>query len=256
MGKQGSFLERLNNGRSLKNWERRVRDADGMSLDELRDHRKLARQLRGKLEAFLYAAEDRLRVPRIGSDAFQRAKGTDWSWRPAMWRWPSSERGVASVDSGAELMPGTTLFHDCQHSEITYRQTRNTKESDLAPYGMRLDVFRFDGSFLSVVLDLPDEAHDGLKKTHLFRMNTIIEMESPLEIFARLNIKHGPNTEQVVRELPLHQDDVFVEFDLGYTRINEKRVEKVWLDLIFEGPDHNAVTLRDVTLSRTRRAEL
>jgi hypothetical protein len=39
-------------------------------------------------------------------------------------------------------------------------------------------------------------------------------------VFARLNIKDGPNTEQLVLELPLGQEDVMVEFDLGYSDIN------------------------------------
>ncbi|MCW1956322.1 MAG: DUF6478 family protein, partial [Roseobacter sp.] len=63
-------------------------------------------------------------------------------------------------------------------------------------------------------------------------------------------------TEQIVRELPLNQPDVVVEFDLAYSKINEKRVERIWLDLIFEGPDMNQVTLRDLTFSRRPRAEL
>ncbi len=70
-------------------------------------------------------------------------------------------------------------------------------------------------------------------------------MEKPLEIFARLNIKHGPNTEQIVRELPLSKDNIVVEFDLAYTKLNENRVENIWLDLIFEGgPEMNQVILR------------
>ncbi len=81
-------------------------------------------------------------------------------------------------------------------------------------------------------------------------------MEKPLEIFARLNIKNGPNTEQIVRELPLGAEEVMVEFDLAYSKLNEKRVEKMWLDLIFEGPQMNQVTLRDLTFSRRPRAEL
>ena len=47
-----------------------------------------------------------------------------------------------------------------------------------------------------------------------------------------------------------------VEFDLAYTKLNEKRVERIWLDLIFEGPEMNQVTIRDLTLSRYPRAEL
>jgi hypothetical protein len=87
-------------------------------------------------------------------------------------------------------------------------------------------------------------------------MRTIVEMEKPIEIFARLNIRHGPNTEQIVRELPVHQPDVMVEFDLAYSTINEKRVEKAWIDLIFEGPEMNEIILRDLTFSRRPRAQL
>ena len=105
-------------------------------------------------------------------------------------------------------------------------------------------------------MELPEAAAQGLTKQHLMRVDTIVEMERPLEIFARLNIKHGPNTEQVVRELPLNAETVQVEFDLAYSRLNEKRVEKIWLDLIFEGPRMNQVTLHDLTFSRRRRAAL
>jgi hypothetical protein len=85
-------------------------------------------------------------------------------------------------------------------------------------------------------------------------MNTIVETEKELEIFARLNIKHGPNTEQIICELPLTQDDTTVEFDLAYSNLNEKRVDSAWVDLIFEGPEMNQVTLRDMTFSRRPRA--
>mgnify|MGYP006142543641 FL=1 len=51
-------------------------------------------------------------------------------------------------------------------------------------------------------------------------------MEKPLEIFARLKIKHGPNTEQIVRELSLHEADIVVEFDLAYFNLKEKWVER------------------------------
>jgi len=149
-----------------------------------------------------------------------------------------------------------TLFHDCAHSELSLRQLRNSREADLAPYGLRMDVFAFDGSFLSLVLDFPQQAVDGLTRRHLIRMDTIVELEKPLEIFARLNIKHGPNTEQIVRELPLNEEEIMVEFDLAYSSLNEKRVERAWIDLIFENPQMSQVVLRDVTFSRRPRADL
>ena len=84
----------------------------------------------------------------------------------------------------------------------------------------------------------------------------MIEMEKPIEIFARLNIRHGPNTEQMVQELPLNKSEVTAEFDLAYSNLNEKRVEKAWIDLIFEGPEMNQIMLRDLTFSRRPRAQL
>ncbi len=47
-----------------------------------------------------------------------------------------------------------------------------------------------------------------------------------------------------------------VEFDLGYSDINEKRLERMWLDLIFEGPEMNQINMRDITFCRYPRAEL
>ena len=149
-----------------------------------------------------------------------------------------------------------TMFHDCAFSELTLRQLRNHREEDLAAYGLRMDVFRFDGSFLSLVVDLPEGASNGLKKDHIIRVEIIVECENPIEIFTRLNIKHGPNTEQIVRELPMNETRTVVEFDLAYCAMNEKRVEKVWLDIIFEGPEMNQVTLRDLTFARRLRAAI
>ncbi len=59
-----------------------------------------------------------------------------------------------------------------------------------------------------------------------------------------------------MRELPQEQKNIVVEFDLAYSKLNEKRIEKIWLDLIFEAPDMNQVILRDLTFSRHRRAAI
>jgi hypothetical protein len=88
------------------------------------------------------------------------------------------------------------------------------------------------------------------------RLDSVIETERPIEIFARLNVRHGPNSDQIVREIPPTDGPATVEFDLAYTKMNEKRVEKAWIDLIFEGPQFNQITLRDMTLSRRPRAEV
>lgn len=257
MGQQRTgLLEKVLLRRARAFWSRAANAAGTTDLSILRGQRNEARVQRQKMDELIHQADSRLALPRIGSTSFPKPAGTDWSWRPQLWRGSLPFKGISAVDSKTMLGDEVTVFHDCQISELTLRQLRNTREADLAPYGLRMDVFRFDGSFLSLVLNLPESAIEGLMRRHLVRMEAIVEVEKPIEIFARLNIRHGPNTEQIVRELPLHDDKVMVEFDLAYTKLNEKRVEGMWVDLIFEGPEMNQVTLRDVTFSRNPRAEL
>ncbi|WP_397542593.1 DUF6478 family protein [Roseovarius salis] len=251
----GSWLEWFANRRALTLWRRAAKHAGAYPVAQLRRKRAEARRLRHELNEFIAAADYRLALPVIGTRTFPKPHGTDWAWRPALWREPLAVPGRSSVESNTRLGDELILFHDCRHSELSLRQIRNRREEDLAPFGLRMDVFNFDGSFLSLVLDLPQAAVDGLTRSHLIRVDTIVEMEKPLEIFARLNIKHGPNTEQIVRELPLTEEVVMVEFDLAYSKLNEKRIERAWIDLIFENPQMSQVTVRDLTLSRRPRAE-
>ncbi|MBI1170348.1 hypothetical protein GC209_03010 [bacterium] len=251
-----ALMETLLHRRSLRRWSVAAHAAARADVGTLRLWRGRARHLRRMLDQVIHEADHRLALPVLGSNAMKKPMGTDWSWRPMLWKGPLPQPGLASVPSKAQICDGATIFHDCRRSELTVRQIRNTRESDISPFGFRMDVFRFDGSFLSLVLDLPEEAARGLRLRHLIRLDVIVEMEKPLEIFARLNIKHGPNVEQIVRELPLTSEEVMVEFDLAYSKMNEKRVEKLWVDLIFEGPEMNQVILRDVTLSRRPRAEI
>ncbi len=251
-----TFIEKISRRRALRRWGRLANAAKDMDLEILRITRGRARTMMRPLEQVIHVADSRLMLPQIGSDAIQQPLNSDWAYRPEIWRGPITPRGMSAAQNKTKLGKEATVFHDCKISELTLRQIRNTREEDLAPFGLQMDVFKFDGSFLSIVLDLPDDAVHGLKKKHLLRMDAIVEMEKPLEIFARMNIKHGPNTEQLVRELPLHEGEVMVEFDLAYTKLNEKRAERIWIDLIFEGPQMNQIILRDITFSRRPRAEL
>lgn len=250
-----SVIDKVIQRRAVRRWRHAAKASETLDLASLRHVRAYARQLGRHIEKVIHVADGRLALPLIGSNAMQKPMGSDWAYRPQLWRGPMDRPGASAVESQARFGDEVTIFHDCRVSEITVRQIRNTREADLAPFGLRMDVFRFDGSFLSLAIDLPPEAVQGLQRRHLVRVDTIVEMEKPLEIFARLNIKHGPNVEQVVRELPLSSEDVAVDFDLAYTKLNEKRVEKMWLDLIFEGPEMNQIILRDVAMSRRPRAE-
>ena len=250
-----SILERVSQRRSLRAWQRAAERALSLDLISLKGLRNRASQTRREIDRILHVAEARLSHAAGTSRGLRRPLHADWAWRPELFSRRLSPVGIAAVESRTEF-GDAKVFHDCGVSELTIRQIRNQRETDLAPFGLRLDVFRFDGSFLSLAIDLPPEAVQGLKLRHLIRMECDVEVEKPLEIFARLNVVHGPNSEQIVRELPSVQGETWVEFDLAYTKLNEKRVEKAWVDIIFEGPELNQIILHDLVFSRRPRAEI
>jgi len=250
-----SLTDRLAERRVLKFWKRAAGQADTTGTEALRGLRARARRLRAELDRVIRATDARLARPYLGSNAMEPVFGADWQWRPDPWRLPLAPAGGAGQERNGRVAEGATLYHDCPLAEIGWRQQRNTGTQDLAPFGLMLDVLGFEGSFLSLALDLPAAAAAGLGHDHIFRADFTGQAERPLTLFLRLNIRNGPNTAQLASRTTLGPGCA-AEFDLTEARFNERRVEKLWLDIIFEAPAMNAVTLRDLTLSRRRRAEL
>ena len=179
-----------------------------------------------------------------------------WAERAGPWQSRLSPRGYVDFPSPLALGAGVTLFHDANKADLSLRQEAIHGERAGASFGLVLDVYRFDGSFLSLVQDLPSVALDGLSLGHFFRVQLTLEREQPIEIYARLNIQHGPNHEQIVRQFAFNGDQALAEFDLAYTKINERRIEKAWLDLIFEGPEMNRIAIWDMVMMRAPRADI
>jgi len=250
------LLTALLEKRTLRRWEKAAQCIDAVDTSELKVLRNRARALSRRVDRVLHVSEGRLALPLAGQAAIRRPMHSDWAWRPELWCGPVKPGGLASVETKTSIGKEAKVFHDCALSELSIRQVRNTRAEDIAPYGVRMDVFRFEGSFLSLVVDLPPEGVEGLSRRHLIRLEIRAETEKPLEIFGRLNVRHGPNVEQLVREFSGSTGEIDVEFDLSATRMNVARVERAWLDLIFEGPEMNEIVLRDVTLSRRPRAEI
>ncbi len=248
----GRFIQRA----ALARWTNSARAAHNTELTTLRTLRQDARQLLLPLQKLNQIAETRLARPRIGSTTFTRAAGTDWSWRPIIWRAALPKRGLAPAQNKDRLGDEIGIFHDCKRPEISISQYRNLGADDLAAYGLGLEVFHFDGSFLSLVVDLPKDACIGLKRRHVLQLAAVIDREMPINIYARLNIKNGPNVEQSLLTLPAETRETSVAFDLAYTQLNEARTEKIWIDLLFENPNMNKITIRDINICRYPRAEI
>ncbi len=255
-GRIWQFLEGWHQRRTEERWMRLAETASAMDGFALRAARAEARGMRRQLDRLLQVADMRLAVPGLTAGLPQMPLGTGWSWRPDLWRGALPEPGaVASLDRTA-LGEGVALYHDCPLGEIVVRQIRNDRPEDRAPYGLCLDVFGFKGSFLSLAMNLPEAAVEGLKPRHLVRAEMVIDSDRPVKAFARLNIKHGPNLAQPVSSLPEQGRDKVAEFDLAYADLNDKRIERAWLDLILNDAAMTRIVIRDLVVSRRPRAEL
>jgi len=249
-----TILERIRHQRSLAGWLHRADRVSGIGPARLEMLRGRAIEMRRHIDRFVQAADARLEeAPTLTADD-RLPLGTDWVWRPDPWTGRLSGPGLASVGSGSALGDSVHLFHDCPLAEIGLRQRRNPGERGLPAFGVEVEVFGFRGSFLSLALELPDAAAQGLRARHLIRLETLAECERPLGLFARLNLQQGPNVAPILRQVSVERGERVVEFDLAGT--GAARVERLWLDLIFEAPAMNRITLRDVRLSRHPRAAL
>ena len=93
------IMKRALHQRTMWRWSRAAQSAETADLPTLRRDRAEARALSQKLDEVIFVAENRLAMPRIGSNVFPRPAGTDWSWRPELWRGPLPEKGIAAVAS-------------------------------------------------------------------------------------------------------------------------------------------------------------
>lgn len=255
-GRISQVLEGWHQRRTEERWTRLADAAPGLESFELRALRAEARGMRRQLDRVMLAADARLAVPALGASLPQMPLGTDWSWRPDLWRGALVEPGAVASGDRTGLGDGVALYHDCPLGEVVVRQVRNTRPEDRAPYGLAVDVFGFKGSFLSLALNLPEAAVQGLKARHLVRAEMVIDSDGPVKAYARLNIKHGPNLAQPVSALPEGARDKLAEFDLAYADLNDKRIERAWVDLILNEAAMTRIVIRDVVFSRRPRAEL
>lgn len=240
---------------SVSHWKKAAEVAKTAESAQLRELRQDARFLKRYATRVIRVANNRLTLPRIGSTAIHKPAQTDWSYRPELWREAIDPRSVVIAASGQAAGEETAIHHDCGLSEICLRQLRNHRKTDLAPFGVRLDVLGFEGSFLALTVDLPVSSVEGLTQGHIFGLSIEFETEMPLDIFARLNIKSGPNVAEVVEKIPSDQTKTFVEFDLAHVEISLQRLEKIWVGLSFGRPAMNEIYIRDLTLTRRPRAE-
>lgn len=172
---------------------------------------------------------------------------TQWAYQPEIWKTPSDFLMQGKVLSGTELGALVSLHHDANGAEFSISRVDNTA-------ALKFTFTDFTGSFLSLAIALPEAGVRGLGKNDLLRI-AISANNTPFQAYARLNLLHGPNTEQITRTIDIGGDS-FTEFDVCYTDFDPKRAKSVWIDVIINSPSNSVFTLENVTLLRRPRASL
>lgn len=235
---------------------RSVLDLDPVRLRNLEAE---AEALRRDLDRFLINAGQRGSLS--GPDGHDLPAGTDWVWRTPLLTNPMPSCGIAEVASGSYLAPGVVLWHDLPENAFVLRQVANLISDDLPGFALNLESFAAgEDGYVALTADLPPDILNGLDSSYIIRVESVTGAEYPAELYLRLNIEHGPNTEELLRHLDRGEGgssvNVETEFDLGYVEMNANRLSKAWLDVIVEKPGMNAFWLRDLVVSRHRRADM
>ncbi|MEM8579824.1 MAG: DUF6478 family protein [Pseudomonadota bacterium] len=184
--------------------------------------------------------------------------GETWALRPSAWSRAAVHRHLVGAASGTEIAPALTLYHDCPHSLLSLRQDLTSPDAP-APFSLCLDVLQFEGSFLSLCFNLDPEEAKQLRMDDVIRVGLDAEMEAPLPLYARLNLKQSPNETQQLSQFGFGNTTSgrqIAAFDLAYAGLSDDPVEAAWIDLIFEKPAMNAVRMHDMVVSRGKRASL
>jgi len=233
---------------------RRVVAADAISL---RAQRAALRRLQRQTAITLAEIDDRANA---NQQHIVAPSGSDWSWRPRLWSsaQAGAQAGASSVLSGGPLRFGSdaAIFTDGGDGQIIARQTRMRATGDAVLFGLKLEVFDFTGTYVSVVLDLPPSAARGLTLKHHLSANLSLTAEADLQCYAVLNLASGPNKERLVAGFRPSERAIEVPFDLSKTHFDPNRLERLWVELIFEPKPMNALHVQDLTLYRSLQREI
>lgn len=225
-----------------------------MPLSSVRQKRADVRAFRRVIDHYIALADDRL-LHALDQDP-QRPAASDWIWRPQVFRRRLEKSGFAGTAGPWRFDEEVALFHDCPQATVSARQVSNAPGTGQVPFGLQIEVFEFAGSYLSLSFDLPVSAATSMAHQHLVVIEGRLGALHPGTFYARLNIRHGPNLAQLTQTLVGVSGRVAATFDLAQTALNEKRIEKAWVDILFADPLFNQYHMGDLTIHRRPRADI
>ncbi|MEM6621154.1 MAG: DUF6478 family protein [Pseudomonadota bacterium] len=140
--------------------------------------------------------------------------------------------------SGVELLPGLSCYHDAPHAEFA--------TSVLAPGSVRLTLYQFAGSYMSLAVMVPSAVRRAFRPGCLLQIGLEIEATRPLTTFLRLNVQNAQAVEVLHETIVVGRERRNVSFDLGSLRGTDSDVKSTWLDIILSDPEFCEIDLSGV----------
>ena len=150
-------------------------------------------------------------------EGFHVPPKTQWGFTPCLQNGVTQDGISGNILTGTTLGPHVTLHHGGGGSQFSIQQT------DDYGTGLTFDFEGFTSDFFSLAFELPLEGVLALGRQDLLRFVLNTHANVPFQAYVRLNLCHGPNTEQVVRMIDIGEGESFAEFDIFYTEFEQKR---------------------------------
>lgn len=183
-------------------------------------------------------------------EGFSIPPKTQWGFTPSLQSGIIQDGIVGNILTGTALSPHITMHHGGDGAQLSVQRTNDYGA------GLVFDFANFTSGYFSLAFELPLEGVLGLGGQDLLRFVLQTKANAPFQAFARLNLCHGPNTEQVVRMIDIGEGESFAEFDIFYTEFDQKRATSGWIDLIINDPASKRITLEQAVILRRARASL
>lgn len=163
-----------------------------------------------------------------------RRRPVHWSWRPLP-AGPIPDTGPGPLLSGAAPCPGIEIFHDADEADGSLR---------VGPDGLELSISAFDGSYLSIAIELPSPSLALLTDARLFEAALTVRQAPARAAWLRLNLGDGPRTLRSVSALGAdrEREGCHATIDLAaFAHSGSPR--RAWVEIIFDCAGKAAIAI-------------
>ncbi|MEM8841650.1 MAG: DUF6478 family protein [Pseudomonadota bacterium] len=168
-----------------------------------------------------------------------------WQVRPQVFCQALTDPALSTPETGSDICDGLALFHDAADPLMRWSQIwRAPGEA-----GLRLTIYRFEGSFVSLAARIPDSLASKLRPGHQISVSFTARASRPLALDLRLNLEIAGRSETLAAHRILTDCAHSASFDLRHFEITGDTQVKAWCDLILRNPGMAEVDFHDLSIT-------